>query len=494
MIQAPENYFPGLARWDPEPFRIRLRRGGFVREGLEILGLPEHWLRSKISRAALLGRCKQGSPVETLVRLFTLGDRVEGKAVLEVLGDSALPLLEMGFLRAGEGSFESLYQICPVGDSWIACDFLSRQATGEADQTMGLGPSTLLLASLTPPLEKGRRVLELASGIGWLAQQLAAAGHHVVASDLNPRALALGQFTRVLSGSPHVDYRHGDGLAPVQGETFDLILANPPYVQSPGSDLIYREAPADDPICARLLREIPQHLNPGGIAVVLLNWGHGSPDDWSELPLSWLPGPGLRRWLFQTDCSSPADYAWKWIEGDIRFGTSDAAVPEMQRWLDHYARTGIACISGGFMVLEKCAPGQEWTRCDSRSAGSLSPTAGAEVLRVLRAETALRKTPCLLETVYTVPAGLHAEAAMTLGSGGWQRQTIRLTSPGRLAYDGQIDENILRLLELAQAGKPPAAMLAEIRTNPAFATIEDLESRIAALVEDLVRHGILVPY
>jgi SAM-dependent methyltransferase len=490
---APEKYFPGLEQWDAEPFRKRLRRGGFVREALEALGLPEHWLRSKISRAALLGRCGRGSPIETLIRLFTLGDRVEGEAVLAVLGDSILPLLEMGFMEASEGSFQSLYQICPVGDSWIACDFLSRQATGEADQTMGIGPSSLLLASLTPPMEKGRRVLELACGIGWLAQQLAAAGHDVVASDLNPRALELGRFTRALTGAPAVDYRQGDAFSAVAGERFDLIVANPPYVQSPGSDLIYREAPVDDPICARLLREIPSHLAPGGIAILLLNWGHATQDDWSEAPLSWIAPEGLRRWLFQTDCSSPSDYAWTWIEGDIRFAATDSALPEMQRWLDHYARRGITCLSGGFIVVEKCAPGEEWTRCDSRDAGKLSPSAGAEVLRVLRAETALRNGLPLLDTVYTVSPGLRAEAAMTLDGAGWQRQTIRLISPGRLSYDGQIDENILRLLELARSGQPPLAMLAEIRANPAFAGIEDLESRVAALVEELVRHGILLP-
>ena len=161
MSFAPEKYFPGLEQWDAEPFRKRLRRGGFVREALEALGLPEHWLRSKISRAALLGRCGRGSPIETLIRLFTLGDRVEGEAVLAVLGDSILPLLEMGFMEASEGSFQSLYQICPVGDSWIACDFLSRQATGEADQTMGIGPSSLLLASLTPPMEKGLSLIHI---------------------------------------------------------------------------------------------------------------------------------------------------------------------------------------------------------------------------------------------------------------------------------------------------------------------------------------------
>lgn len=485
------SYFPGLERWDAEPFRQRLWKGGFHRDALATLELPERWLRSRISRAALLGRCCPGSPIDTLIRLFTLGDKVPAAPVLEVLADTVLPLLEMGFLQAEDGNFRSQYQLCPVQESWIACDFPAR--LGMADHTMGLGPSSLLLASLTPPLAAGSRVLELACGIGWLSQHLAAVGHEVVATDLNPRALALGQFTRVLSGAAAVDYRLGDGFSSVAGETFDFIAANPPYVQSPGGDLLYREAPVDDPICARLLREIPAYLKPGGLAVMLLNWSHATPEAWQEAPLSWVPKAGLRRWLFQTDCSSPVDYAWKWIEGDNHHHEPDEASAEMSRWLEHYARIGATCISGGFIVLEKCAPGEEWTRCDSRDAKEIAPTAGTELLRILRAETELQKRLPLLDRIYTVPEGLQAEAVMSLGDDNWERRTIRLTSPCRLSYDGQIDENILRLLALARAGKPPAAMLAEIRENPAFAAMEDLESRISALVEDLVRHGILVP-
>jgi hypothetical protein len=83
---------------------------------------------------------------------------------------------------------------------------------------------------------------------------------------------------------------------------------------------------------------------------------------------------------------------------------------------------------------------------------------------------------------------------MCLAPGGWTRETIRLISPARLSYDGQIDENILRLLAILNEGGTPAAMVREIQTKPEFAAMEDLPERIAALVRDLVRHGMLVPH
>jgi hypothetical protein len=197
--------------------------------------------------------------------------------------------------------------------------------------------------------------------------------------------------------------------------------------------------------------------------------------------------------LFQSDCSSPADYAWTWISGDLRFKDEQAAVDEIHRWLSHYQDAGIKRISGGFMVIQKCEPGGEWTRTESRAAEQIAPNAGPDILRVLANETWLAGDPDLLSARFTVPDGVYAEARMSLGSAGWKRETIRLTSPARLSYDGQIDENILRLLAISSEGKTPADMVREIQSKPEFAAIPDLEERITGLVRDLVSHGMLIP-
>jgi len=483
--------FKQLGKWDPGPLRQSLMRAGFHREGLAGLGLPEKWLRSRIPRAALLGHAPSGSPVHTLIRLFTLGDPVDGRLALSALGDAVHGLLDIGFLEAGHGLLRSLHQLSPVADDWVAYDFQSRQLHPAADHVMGVGPSSLLLASLTP-VREGGRALEPACGIAWLSGRLARAGMEVVASDLSARAVDLARFNARLNGHGPIDFRVGDGFSAIDGGTYDLIALNPPYVQSPGGPMVHREAAVDDSICARLVGEIPRHLAPGGVAVVLINWTHSSDDDWRDTPLSWLPATGLRRWLFQSDCMSPADYAWKWIDGDPRFADEDAAVGEIDRWLAHYEAIGARRVSGGFMVIERCAEGGEWTRADSRSIDRIGSDAGMEVMRVLANQTWLEGNPDLLECRFTVPDGIVAEAAMDLGAAGWSRRTIRLTSPARLSYDGQIDENVLRLLAMLREDRVPAMMVDEIRGNPAFAGVVDLPQRIADLVRELVSHGMLV--
>lgn len=483
--------FENLGSWDPQPLRSRLSKCGFDRAGLAALGLPERWLRSFAPRAALLGHVPQGTPTETLIRLFMLGDSIDGGLALDALGETIHGLLEIGFLKAGGGMVRSLYQIFPAGEGWHASDFHRRQGEDADDFVMGIGPSSILLRALTPLLNG--RALELACGTGWLSGCLAHAGMQVVATDINARALELGRFTARLNGIEGIDFRHGDGFSTLRGETFDLITANPPYVQSPGGNMSYRESPEGDPICARLLRELPEHLTPGGIGVVLINWTHGHDDDWMEKPLSWVPPAGTRRWLFQSDCSSPADYAWTWISNDLRFKDEFATEEEIRRWLAFYRETGAGRVSAGFMIIQKCEPGGEWTRTESRAAENLAPEAWPDVLRVLANESWLATRPDLLATRFTVPDGVRAEAGMVLDAHGWSRETIRLTSPARLSYNGQIDENILRLLAIVREGQCPAAMVREIREKPEFASIPDLEERISSLVRELVAHGILLP-
>ncbi len=93
---------------------------------------------------------------------------------------------------------------------------------------------------------------------------------------------------------------------------------------------------------------------------------------------------------------------------------------------------------------------------------------------------------------YDVVSGLHTLVQTSLDN-GWVRNNIKLFSPGSLAYEGDIDENILRLLELLEAGKPPQAIIDEIKSKLGEAVPEDMEESLAALVQQLIRFGLVRP-
>src|SRR3546814_14696257 len=52
----------------------------------------------------------------------------------------------------------------------------------------------------------------------------------VVATDASEPALAVARGNAAALGIGNVEFRHGDWLAPLAGERFDLIASNPPYI------------------------------------------------------------------------------------------------------------------------------------------------------------------------------------------------------------------------------------------------------------------------
>ena len=81
------------------------------------------------------------------------------------------------------------------------------------------------------PLEAPRRVLDLGTGSGAIALAIAQRRPQarVTATDASADALAVARANGQRLGLP-VDWRHGDWFAPVAGQSFDLIVSNPPYI------------------------------------------------------------------------------------------------------------------------------------------------------------------------------------------------------------------------------------------------------------------------
>ncbi|MFT4989172.1 MAG: hypothetical protein ACI9BK_001946 [Acidimicrobiales bacterium] len=71
-----------------------------------------------------------------------------------------------------------------------------------------------------------RTALDLGTGCGLLGATLARLGLKVVATDISEAAARCAAQNCL---ELDVDVRHGDMFAPVEGETFDLVVVNPPY-------------------------------------------------------------------------------------------------------------------------------------------------------------------------------------------------------------------------------------------------------------------------
>jgi release factor glutamine methyltransferase len=133
-----------------------------------------------------------------------------------------------------------------------------------------------LLARFARP-RRGDLVLEIGCGRGLAS--LAAARHGarlVVATDLNPAALR-AVYRRARAEELPLEVLRTDLAAGLR--RFDLILSNPPYLPTAGSerdtdpwvDLALDGGPDGCRVTARLLRTLPGHLAEGGRAYVLVS-------------------------------------------------------------------------------------------------------------------------------------------------------------------------------------------------------------------------------
>jgi len=135
------------------------------------------------------------------------------------------------------------------------------------------------LRGLTAP-----RILDLGAGSGIVAIALAleCRAASVVAVDLSPAAISVARDNAGRLAAA-VDFRQGDWFAPVAGERFDLIAANPPYVAAgdphltrdglPFEPQLALTAGADGLACIRrIVAGAPDHLKPGGW--LLFEHGH----------------------------------------------------------------------------------------------------------------------------------------------------------------------------------------------------------------------------
>jgi len=151
-------------------------------------------------------------------------------------------------------------------------------------------PETELVveAALGAGLSSSARALDVGTGSGCLAVTLAAErpGWQVVATERSPSALAVAR-TNVARHGVDIALVATDLAAPLAA-TFDLVVANLPYIPTRGLSLLPLEV-LHDPSAAldggrdgldlvrALLGDLPRLLRPGGLA--LLELGEGQADE-----------------------------------------------------------------------------------------------------------------------------------------------------------------------------------------------------------------------
>jgi ribosomal protein L3 glutamine methyltransferase len=147
-----------------------------------------------------------------------------------------------------------------------------------------------------------RHALDLCTGSGCIA---IAMGHynpewHVAGVDLSDDALALAQENKARLHADNVRFLKSDLFSKLQGEHYDLIVTNPPYVTNAETDALPREysyepdlglRAGDDglDLALKILRDAPLHLTDEGLLICEVGEAEQALVKLlPELPLAWV--------------------------------------------------------------------------------------------------------------------------------------------------------------------------------------------------------------
>ena len=328
---------------------------------------------------ALRGLGDRDDALATLGRLLVLGVAQPADVV-----DAALPTLgSAGLQSLGLASVADLVTphaiIRPqsyldtegTGEWWFASD-LDEIATGGGalaeDHVLGVGGASLTLAGLQLPTP-ARRVLDLGTGCGIQALRARRYAQSVVATDLSERALLFARLNAMLNRDERIDTRHGSLFEPVEGETFDRIVSNPPFVITPRAKGVpgyeYRDGGlVGDALVEQVVRGVGAHLAPGGVAQLLGNWETRDGVPGLERVRGWVEDSDipLEAWVVEREQLNPIEYAEMWIRDGGTAPGSPAHDGLLSAWLDDFAERGVSAVGFGYVMLRRAVGRPELAR------------------------------------------------------------------------------------------------------------------------------------
>jgi methylase of polypeptide subunit release factors len=408
--------------------------------------------------------------LQAIVELLLVGLKVAPERIPD---DVFHQLRDAKLLERAARGVRARVSLVPWHGLVIAADPRPRGAPS-ADLVTGINRAAETLAYVTPREQVGS-ALDLGTGGG--VQALLAARHSstVIGTDVNPRALAIAELNGRLNGV-HATWLEGSWYEPVAGRTFDLIVANPPYVLSPSSDFIFRDAGSGDGASAAAVRGAAAHLSDSGTAVVLINWGQPAGGDWTGAVRGWLEGSNCDAVVIRYATLDPVEYATAW-NAPLR-GEPERFATELSRWVEHHRDAGIETVGMGAVAMR---PG-EGRLLTLEAATAPTGPAGTQLSRILDELQRAAGDESLLASVLMPPDGWRFTQTVIRRDGRNAAAPAKVTLEPGLGIELAVDRHLLPILHRLDGECTLAEAVAD----------RPLRRKAVAAVRDLLARGMLV--
>ncbi|MBX3027614.1 methyltransferase [bacterium] len=269
-----------------------------------------------LNRAPSLERLRGASTAETAVRLCFLESSEPLAAVRRLFGAALTRrLVAARWLRERSGHMrvglrvDVHERLALLADRRFERPDLGALGLPRGDMVYPPGSDSILLAEAVP-VRSDERVLDLCTGSGIQALQVAPRARAVIAVDIGARAAALARTNAQLNDARGVEVRRGDLYRPVAGERFDLVIANPPFVPARRRGPAYHSGgPRGDRVLRRVVEGWDAHLRPGGRGIAISHLAVRRGETVADVLRPWVRGFGGRALGLVLEAGTPVDLA-----------------------------------------------------------------------------------------------------------------------------------------------------------------------------------------
>ena len=333
-----------------------LRKQGYFNE------LPSSRLRNL---PRLLDSTSEPSLLNTLLRWFWLGVPHNAARAAEFIPSWFTTLaLSCGLMSQKGDDLIPEVMLFPAEGFLVTSDHTTKIDANDPELVLWPNPTSRFLSRFTIR-RPSRATLDLGTGNAIQALSCAAHSQHVVATDLNPRAVNFAEFTARLNGIDNIEPLHGDGFAPVTGRKFDLIVSNPPFFISPSGRYLFCDNPLDlDQLCRRFVKDAPNYLEEGGYFQLLCEWAEVSGQTWQERIGEWLENNGCDAWVIMGHTQSPQEYAQHRIAETAPRSENDDEL--YASYMAYYRERKVVALHDGIIALRRRS-GHNWIQIEEMS-------------------------------------------------------------------------------------------------------------------------------
>jgi methylase of polypeptide subunit release factors len=331
-------------------------------------------------------------------------------------------------------------------------------------------------------------LLDIGTGSG-IAALLAASRYarHAWGADITPRAVHFAEFNRRLNGIANASFVEGDMYAPVEGMTFDRIVAHPPYVPAAKTRLIYRDGGEDgEQILRRAVEGLPRFLRPGGSFRAMAMAADCEGETFEER---------VRKWLGASESEFDLVLVSHWLREPAQFiantrAHGDVPADETAYLEELWKRRKVQFLFHGRILLRRFAEARPAVTARAQKGGGMT----REHIEWLLDWEARARNPASLEWLMGLRPSIAPQCRLVVQhhvhEGRFAARDFALSCPSPFDSDCRVEPWLAALISACDGRKTVRDHLEEARRTGQLAANCAAED-FAAIVVSMISAGIL---